>query len=138
VTADFAAAISQATLDGRELAESLMTATGIARRATGATTVDPDTDADVPEYADLFESKCKIQSRALQARDQEVGGRTATTVVLELHLPIAAPKLTTGDMWHLLTSAHDPQLPGRVFEISAPVAKEYATARRYEVTEVVA
>lgn len=122
----------------RAMAESMMTGHGIARRATGSTTVDPDTDADVPEYADLFESKCKIQARNVQPRDQEVGGRTATTVVLELHLPIAADALATGDTWTMTASAHDPQLPGRVFRISAPFAKEYATARRYEITEVVA
>jgi hypothetical protein len=122
----------------RRNAESLMTANGIARRATGSFVLDPDTDADVPEYADLFTSKCKIQARNVQPRNQEAGGRTATTVVLELHLPMSAPGLATGDMWHLLTSAHDPQLPGRVFRVSAPVAKEHATARRYEVTEVVA
>lgn len=129
---------TSATVAGQRMTESLMTATGIARRATGEVTPDPETDADVPEYADLFESRCKIQARNMQPRDQEVGGRTATTVVLELHLPVAADKLTTGDMWHLLTSAHDPQLPGRVFRISAPFAKEYATARRYEVEEIVA
>lgn len=122
----------------RAMAESMMTGHGIARRATGNTVVDPDTDADVPEYADLFESKCKIQARNVQPRDQEVGGRTATTVVLELHLPVSVDALTTGDTWEMTASAHDPQLPGRVFRISAPFAKEYATARRYEITEVVA
>lgn len=119
-------------------AESLMTGAGMARRPTGEFERDPQTDTDVPVLLDLFESRCKIQARNVQPRDQEVGGRTATTVVLELHLPVAADRLTTGDQWHMTASAHDAQLVGRVFRISAPVAKEFATARRYEVEEVVA
>jgi hypothetical protein len=114
--------------------------TGTMRRATGSTTQDPDSGSTVPEFADLFTSKAKIQTRNLQAREAEVGGRTATSVRVELHLPISAPAVEVGDVWEV-TRVHalsDRQLLGRKFRVIAPVGKSFATARRLEVEEVVA
>jgi hypothetical protein len=123
----------------RAEAEALMTDGGVMRRTTGNTTQDPGTGSTVPEYADLFTSKAKIQARSLQALTAEAGGRTATTIRLELHLPLSAPAAQTGDVWeHTSVGAlSDMQLLGRKFRITAPVAKSFATARRYEVEEVV-
>lgn len=123
----------------RAQAESLMTDTCIIRRATGNTTPDPVTGSDVPEYADLFTSKCKVQARSLQALAAEAGGRTATTVRLELHLPLSAAAAQTYDVAEITAvgALSDVQLLGRKFTIAAPVAKSFATARRYEVEEVV-
>jgi hypothetical protein len=116
-------------------AERDMTDTVTLRRATGNTTQDPDTGSTVPEYADLFTSKCKVQARSLQALTAEAGGRTATTVRLELHLPLSADPAETGDVAEVTAvgALSDVQLLGRTFRITAPVAKSYATARRYEV-----
>jgi hypothetical protein len=125
---------------GQQAAESLMTDTVTVRRATGATTQDPDTGSTVPAYDDLFTSKCKVQARSLQALTAEAGGRTATTVRLELHLPLSADPAETGDVAEVTAvgALSDVQLLGRKFRITAPVAKSFATARRYEVEEVVA
>lgn len=116
-----------------------MTDTGTMRRPTGNTTQDPDTGSTVPEYADLFTSKAKIQTRNLQAREEEVGGRTATTVRVELHLPVDAPAVQRGDVWEVTAvgALSDMQLLGRRFTVIAPVGKSFATARRLEVEEVV-
>lgn len=138
ISSGFEPIITQTVREGRELAESLMTATCVIRRATGDMTVDPATDADVPEYADLFTSVCKVQARNLQARQQEAGGRTATTVALQLHLPVSAAEVSVGDYAHVLTSPLDPELVGRTFTVVGPSAKSYATARRLEIEEVVA
>jgi hypothetical protein len=124
---------------GQQAAESLMTDTVTVRRATGNTTQDPDTGSTVPVYADLFTSKCKVQARSLQALTAEAGGRTATTVRLELHLPLSVDPARTGDVAEVTAvgTLSDAQLLGRKFRITAPVAKSFATARRYEVEEVV-
>ena len=104
--------------------------------------------ADEPVYDDdlqrsvlptglLFTSRCKIQARELQARDAEVGGRTATTVRLELHLPAATPPLDVGDLWEV-TAVH-PLSTARLtrYRVLAPTGKTLATASRYEIEEVV-
>ena len=124
---------------GQTAAESLMTDTCTVRRATGAFTTDPNTGAQTPVYADLFTSKCKVQARSLQALTAEAGGRTATTVRVELHLPLSADPVQTYDVAEITAvgALSDVQLLGREFTIAAPVAKSFATARRYEVEEVV-
>jgi hypothetical protein len=137
--AGFGATLTGALPELRSMAESLMTDTVTVRRATGETTQDPDTGSTVPVYADLFTSKCKVQARNLTALTAEAGGRTATTVRLELHLPLSADAVKAGDVAEITAvgALSDVQLLGRKFRITAPVAKSYATARRYEVEEVV-
>ena len=60
----------EATLAGREAAESMMLDTGTAKRPTGETAYDPGEQAQVPTYVDGFEfsSPCKLQARALAAQ----------------------------------------------------------------------
>lgn len=125
----------------RAEAEALMTDTVIIRRRdpNAEPTQDPDTGTTTPAYADLFTSKCKVQARALTALTAEAGGRTATTVRLELHLPLSAGVLKTFDVAEITAvgALSDLQLLSRKFTVTAPVAKSFATARRYEVEEVV-
>jgi hypothetical protein len=120
---------------GQAAAEALMTDTCIVRRPNGLTAQDASTGREVPLYDDLFTSKCKVQARSLQALEAEAGGRTATTVRLELHLPLSAAAAQAYDVAEITAvgALSDMQLLGRKFTIAAPVAKSYATARRYEV-----
>jgi septal ring-binding cell division protein DamX len=123
---------------GQSAAESLMTDTVTVRYATGTTTQDPVTGSETPVYADRFTSRCKVQTRTLQARQEEVGGRTATTVTVELHLPISTPAVEVGDLCEITAvgALSDVQLLGRTFRVVAPVAKSFATARRLDVEEM--
>ena len=125
----------------RELAESLMTDTVEVSYIDPNTepTTDPDTGSDVYAPTVRFSSKCKVQARNLQARQEEVGGRTATTVSVELHLPISAAAVEVGDLCEITAvgALSDAHLLGRVFRVVAPVAKSFATARRFDVEEVV-
>jgi hypothetical protein len=102
-------------------------------------TTDPNTGSDVYAPTTRFTSKCKVQARNLQARQEEVGGRTATTVSVELHLPISAPAVEVGDLCEITAvgALSDVQLLGRTFRVVAPVAKSFATARRLDVEEIV-
>jgi hypothetical protein len=59
--------VEGAILAGRTAAESLMVDTGIMRRSAGRTEQNPFTDEETEVYADLFASRCKIQTRNLQA-----------------------------------------------------------------------
>jgi hypothetical protein len=117
-----------------------MTDTVAITYATGDTTIDETTGSETPAYTTRFTSKCKIQTRALQARQEEVGGRTATTVTVELHLPVTAGAVEVGDVAEITAvgALSDVQLLGRKFRVIAPVAKSFATARRLDVEEIVA
>ena len=131
--------LETALFAGRRAAERMMTDTCAVRYPTGTSTPDPDTGTEAPDYADRFTSKCKVQARNLQARQEEVGGRTATTVSVELHLPIDAPAVEVGDVCEIAAvgALSDPQMLGRKFRVVAPVAKSFATARRLDVEEMV-
>ncbi|MBA3781185.1 MAG: hypothetical protein H0X12_04935 [Nocardioides sp.] len=110
---------------------------GKALRPTGST-YDPVEQANVDTYANLFDSLCKIQARNVMAQDEESGGRTATTIRLELHLPVATPPLKVDDVWEMTYADPLSAVPvGRRYRVRAPVEKTYPTARRYEVEVVV-
>lgn len=116
-----------------------MSDTGIMRRPTGRTALDPVTDQESEIFEDVFTSKAKIQTHGLISRVHEAGGRSVATVRVELHLPITAPSVRTGDIWEHTTVGplSDPQLVGRKFRVVAPAAKSLATARRFEIEEFV-
>lgn len=124
----------------RAEAEALMFDAGQAKRPTGETVYDEGEQDMVLEYVEDFgfESRCKIQSRNLVARDEEVGARTATSVRLELHLPVNTEPLTTGDEWEITEAADiSTASVGRKYRVTAPVEKTWPTARRYEVVAIV-
>jgi hypothetical protein len=107
------------------------------RRPTGGWTTGPD-GSEVPATELLFTSPCKVQARQVSSLAQDAGGRTAVTVRLELHLPVSAPLLDVGDEATITATGptSDPQMVGWQLRVTAPVLKSYATARRYEVSEV--
>jgi hypothetical protein len=125
-----------AVLAGRRAAEALMLDAGTAKRPTGATVYAAGVESDATD--DLFDSSCKVQAAGLQARNTEVAGRTATTVALELHLPVATAPLAAGD-WFEVTTPHEVSTvpTGTVYRIVAPVEGSQKTARRYQIERVV-
>lgn len=110
--------------------------TGKALRPTGGWTVVDG--VEVEATTDLFSGvRCKVQARALQPRESEVGGRTSTSVRTELHLPAASPALAAGDLWEF--TEVDPLSLARVGQrvrVLSPTAGTFKTAARYEVEEV--
>jgi hypothetical protein len=126
---------------GRAAAERMMLDAGQALRPTGEwETVDIglEDDVEVEVTQHLFDSRCKVQTREVQARESEVGGRTAVEVRMELHLPADTPPLAVGDVWEF-TAAHPLSLStvGQRLRVTSPVAGTLKTARRYSVEEVV-
>lgn len=109
---------------------------GTAQRPTGETEYVDGVDVDT--YDDLFDSPCKIQSVGLVAREVEVGARTSVTVRTELHLPALTAPLTAGDLF-VVTTPHPLSLvpADTAYRVVGPFGKTLATARRYEIVEVV-
>lgn len=122
---------------GRQAAEATFLDTGTALHPTGDYVLVGG--VDVEATVTLFASPCKIQTRQVQARESDVGGRTAVEVRTELHVPADTAPLAVGDLWEIVT-AHPLSLSvvGQRLRITAPVAGTFKTARRYEVEEVVA
>lgn len=122
---------------GRAAAESLMLDEGRARRPTGRA-YDLAQQTEVETYDDLFTSRCKLQSRVLVARESEAGGRTVTSVRVELHLPIDTDPLTVGDVWEMTAvNSLSSGVVGHRFRIQGPHEKTLPTARRYDVEAVI-
>lgn len=108
---------------------------GTAKRPTGTAYVD---GAEVTTYTTLFSSPCKIQSSGLQAHDDEVGARTATTVSLQLHLPASTAPLAAGDVFTVTTPHSISTVPaGTAYRVTAPVEGSFRTARRYNIERTV-
>lgn len=108
---------------------------GTAKRSTGTSYTG---GAEVEATTDLFTSRCKIQSGGLQPRATEVGERTSLTVRPELHLPASTAQLTAGDLFVVTTPHALSTVPaGTTYRVTGPAGKTFATARRYEVEEVV-
>jgi hypothetical protein len=73
---------------------------------------------------------------ATSASAQEVGGAHLAVLSPELHVPIEVVGVVEGDVVTITASENDPELVGRVFRVMGPTHKSFATARRFQCTEV--
>jgi hypothetical protein len=122
---------------GRQAAESLMLDYGKALRPSGGNQYDPATQTTGPALTELWEAPYKVQTRNLVAREAEVGGRTSTSIRLELHLPVWTEPLSTGDLWECVTPSPDSiEATGARWRVTGIAAGSLKTARRYEVERV--
>lgn len=108
---------------------------------TGETTQDPETGETTPVYATRFSTPCRVKvAEGLAARSSEVGGRTAVVVVRQLHIPVSSAAVHPGDI-AVMTSIHetsDPTLAGATLILDGPAPGSQTTARRLQVSEVIA
>ena len=104
------------------------------RRKVGTTT-DPDTGVITPTYDVLYAGKCRFQQRQVSASPAEAGDAQVLMLRMELQLPMSAIGFRVGDEVTGDTSAHDPDLPGRVFLVRDLAHKSHATARRLGIVE---
>ncbi|MBX6358156.1 MAG: hypothetical protein IRZ05_20195 [Micromonosporaceae bacterium] len=119
---------------GRAAAERLMVDQCVVRRQTGTVT-DPDTGRVTPVYITVYEGKCRVQQQQVQARAIEPGEAHLLMLRLEVHLPMSVTGVAAGDEVVITSSAHDPDLAGRVFIVRELAHKSHATARRLGVEE---
>lgn len=136
MTADFAAIITQTVVEGRALAESLMTSTITVRYKTGRTAQNESTGAEVPVMAVRFESPAKFQSTGVLASSRvDAGGRDVVLDQMQIHYPVSMPQVEQDDEITCDSNPSDPRLVGRVFVVGDPMNKTYATATRLNVRE---
>ncbi|MFC6017796.1 DUF6093 family protein [Plantactinospora solaniradicis] len=118
---------------GRRAAERLMVDTCTIRRRTGETT-GPGGVVEAT-YDVLYTGPCRVQQQAPSASPQDAGEDYALMLALTVQLPMSVTGLRTEDEITIDTSAHDPDLPGRVFVVKDLAHKSHATARRVGVVE---
>jgi hypothetical protein len=119
---------------GRAAVEALMvdacTITRVGERDTDTTT------GEVTEpVSTLYTGQCRVQQAQAQATEETVGEDHLLLLRLEVQLPMSVTGLEVGDLITITASAHDPDLPGRVFRIHDLAHKTHATARRVQCVE---
>jgi hypothetical protein len=108
---------------------------------TGTTVYDPNTHAETDVYTLLFSTPGRVKSASgLVARQGEVGGRTVVSVTRELHIPYDSPAVPVGAVAFVtvLDETSDPSLVGARLRLAGPAPGSQTTARRLEVSEVIA
>lgn len=92
-----------------------------------------------PARVTIYSGPCRVQVTSLIANSatSNAGERAATVQGSELQLPVAGTgDVSVNDVAEITASAHDDELVGRKFTISARHEKSHATARRLRVIEV--
>jgi hypothetical protein len=100
------------------------------------TRVTDTTTGEVTEpVSTLYTGQCRVQQAQAQATEETVGEDHLLLLRLEVQLPMSVTGLEVGDLITITASAHDPDLPGRVFRIHDLAHKTHATARRVQCVE---
>jgi hypothetical protein len=119
---------------GRAAAAALMVDACTIQHVTGSTT-NTTTGMVTPTYSTLYTGPCKVQGGQSDS-GQDVGEAHLAVLGLTVHVPISVVGVVETDVVTITASVNDPELVGRVFRVSGPVHKSYATARRLPVIEV--
>lgn len=126
---------------GRAAAEALMTDTCLIERqqvdAGGRPvfTVDPDTGESTPAMDEVYSGKCRFQSRGDWSTERDIGEAGLVLLQTELQLPISVDP-AINDRVTAVTSAFNPVLAGRVFEVRGDFLKSHNTSRKVMLNQV--
>jgi hypothetical protein len=123
------------TRNGRMFADAGMVDTCTVTRVSGGTT-DPESGERTETTTTVYSGRCRVRQASSTGSRHDVGEASIVEVGSQLQLPMAAEDIRTEDRAQIATSQLDPDLPGRVFVIGAPVAGTHLTSRRYQITEV--
>ena len=134
---DFASAIAQTTIEGRQLAESLMVDTCVVRYKTSRLAINTTTNVEAPVMATRFTSACRVRQVITAEADLDVAGRREALSDTRIDLPVSAPQVHVDDEIEITAvgAASDPRLVGRTFVVGPPMNQTYSTATRLRVKE---
>lgn len=100
---------------------------------------DHDLGEEVELWVTIFATPGRVKVVGAYGIDREVGGRTATEVVRELHIPVdsdVVPAKATALCVEIDPTTTDPMLLGSRLVLDGPTPGSQTTARRMKVTEV--
>lgn len=116
-------------------AEELMVDRCVILRPVG-TGVDPDTGAEVEEFATLLlDQKCALQMTSDAGIQREAGEQTITLSRIELKLPYTVDFLQVGDRVAMTASVDSPGLVARQLRIEGPWLQSTSVQCRYPCLE---
>lgn len=129
--------------NGRRMAESLMADECRIVHPTGRMIVDRTTGVAAPETTLVYEGRCKVQTAGGVASQVVSAAGDSTNVggnvpvwALYLHLPVTVETAVSGDIAVIMHS-RDPSLVGRRLRlVNLQSEKTWATARRWNVSEM--
>jgi len=128
--------------DGRALAEARMLDTFDIEVPTGGYVYDEATGEEAEEFDLLFTTLGRLKPGAglRAARESEAGGRTVVTTIRELHIPVECEVVPAGAVATCIAihPMSDPTLLGARLRLAGPAPGSQTTARRLEVSEVIA
>lgn len=101
----------------------------------GARVTDTTTGEVAEPVTTLYTGQCRVQQQKADARREDVGEDNLLLLRIEVQLPMSVTGLRVGDLITITASAHDPDLPGRVFRAHDLAHKTHATARRVQCVE---
>lgn len=120
----------------RARTETRMTdACTVRRQSPTGTTYDDSTGNTTPTWTALYAGPCRMKQPSASASGSQVGEASVLLQQPELHLPMSADLLRSGDEVTITASVNDPGSVGRVLIVRAIPAYSNATARRYGVLE---
>jgi hypothetical protein len=100
------------------------------------TRVTDTTSGEVTEpVTTLYAGRCRVQQAQAVATEETVGEDHLLMLRLEVQLPMSVTGLRVGDLITITASAHDADLPARVFRVHDLAHKTHATARRVQCVE---
>jgi hypothetical protein len=125
-------------VDLRAEARSRMLDTFSVETFLGWKTVD---GTEVPDTELLFETAGFIErDRGFGVLNQDVGGRTATTITRALHVPWDSPSIPAEAVVRIvdLHPTSDPSMHGAILRVAAQQGGSLTPTRRLEITERIA
>lgn len=100
---------------------------------------DGETEAEA--FTLLFSTKGRVKvSEGLATRESQAGARTVVTVMRQLHIPVDSPDVPVGAVAFCTSTGNtsDPQLAGAQLRLDGAAPGDQTTARRLQVSEVIA
>jgi hypothetical protein len=119
---------------GRSAAEAGMVDACTVTRV-GARVTDTTSGEVTSPTTTLYTGRCRVQQAQAVATEETVGEDHLLMLRLEVQLPMSVAGLKVGDEITITASAHDPDLPGRVFRVHDLAHKTHATSHRVQCVE---
>jgi hypothetical protein len=119
----------------RSEANSLMLDTCTITRP-GEPVTDPDTGEVTNTATEVYEGKCKVQSKDSATSSPEAGEHTFTVVSRQVHIPANAADVRDGDVVTITASRLNAFTVGKQYRVSGFTPDTFDTAARLPVKEM--
>lgn len=117
---------------GRRMAESRMLDSCTVSRP-GPKVWDEDAGGYTQTPVVVFSGLCRVKHPTTSGKGADAGSQLVVVSQVEVHLPLAAVGVMTGDMVKITACPMRPEQVGREFTVGSPFDGSQTTALRYRV-----